>query len=76
MMIGYGEKGCPVGESHPNAKLTDAEVDRMRDLHEAGESLTHLAEMFEVRKSTVHYIVTYQRRAQVVTHWREERKRG
>lgn len=58
--------GLRVGEDHQNAKLTDREVDRMRELHEQGTTVTELARMFEVSKGTVCDIVSYRRRAQTV----------
>jgi plasmid maintenance system antidote protein VapI len=64
-VVSINAAGLRVGEDHQNAKLTDREVDRMRDLHEAGSTITELARMFEVCKGTVHDIVTYRRRAQV-----------
>ncbi|CAB5162407.1 hypothetical protein UFOVP152_26 [uncultured Caudovirales phage] len=43
--------------------LTDHEVELVRQVHEMGGiTLRELAEKFEVSKSSIHYIVTYQRR--------------
>lgn len=49
----------PKGESHPKAKLTDAQVAEIRSSSETGASL---ARRFGVSKSTVSGIRTY-------THW-------
>lgn len=51
------------GDEHPGAVLTDAEVDLVRDLHEAGWSYSRLAEKFEVSKSTIAGICQCRRRA-------------
>ncbi|MCX7168621.1 MAG: hypothetical protein NTV11_20435 [Rhodocyclales bacterium] len=69
-LVGINELGIRVGEDHHNAKLTNQEVDRMRELHEAGATITDLALMFEVGKGTVCDIVNYRRRAQVPTRFR------
>ena len=51
------------GEEHHRAKLTDAEVELMRQMHEEGDlSLCVLAVAFGVGKSTVRQIVTYRSR--------------
>ena len=72
--IGVNERGNRVGETHHRARLTDHDVDLMRELWEEGKITTgELAEKFEVSWSTVHDIVTYQKRAQTVARWREIR---
>lgn len=69
-IIGVNEKGRPVGESHHNAKLTDADCDLIRELHDDGISYRKLAEKFEVPRSTVVAIVKCRRRAQYAVRWR------
>jgi hypothetical protein len=64
-LVRINANGLRVGEDHQNAKLTDREVDTIRDMHEGGATITDLARMFEVGKGTIHDIVTYRRRAQV-----------
>lgn len=67
LTVRINANGLRVGEDHQNAKLTDREVDRIRELHESGRySYRTLAEMFEIAKSTVCDIVKYRRRAQTV----------
>lgn len=64
--------GLRVGESHQRAKLTDREVDQIRELHESGElGYRKLATMFEVSRGTIRDIVKCKRRAQVVVGHRE-----
>lgn len=59
-----------VGETHHRAKLTDAQVDEMRDLHEDdGVGYRTLAKRFNVSKSTVRDICNYRTRAQTPEHW-------
>jgi DNA-binding transcriptional regulator YiaG len=70
-LIAVNDAGLPIGEGHHRAKLSDAEVDEMRDLREARWwSIPRLARKFSVSVSTVHAIVTYRSRAQCPTAWR------
>ncbi|WP_334157906.1 hypothetical protein [Oryzomicrobium sp.] len=63
--VAVNEAGLRIGEDHPNAELTDAEVERIRSLHEAdGMSYSQLAEKFEISKGAVAKICQYKRRAQ------------
>ena len=62
--------GLRVGESHQRAKLTDQEVDQIRELHEAGMSYKQLALIFGVGKSTIQDIITCKCRAQTVAGYR------
>ena len=47
--VAVNEAGLRIGEDHPNAKLTDTEVEHIRSLHEERMSYDVLAEKFEVR---------------------------
>lgn len=59
------ENGRRIGESHQAARLTDEQVDRIRDLHEDhGLSYLQLASMYSVSKQTIASICQYHRRAQ------------
>lgn len=68
--VGINERGLRVGEDHQNARLTDAEVELVRELHREGMSYGRLAAKFEVSKSLIRYIVQYKRRGQIATEWR------
>lgn len=68
--IGINERGLRIGEDHQNAKLTDAEVELIRELHREGLSYKTLAGKFEVSKSLIRYIVQFKRRGQVASDWR------
>lgn len=63
--VAVNEEGLRIGEDHPNANLSDADVDLIRDLHEE-DGLTYetLAEKFEVSKWAIGRICRYERRAQ------------
>jgi hypothetical protein len=71
VFIAVDENGLRIGETHPNAKLTDVQVDEMRDLHEQkGWTYDRLAEHFACPKATVQKICTYQRRASTIARWK------
>lgn len=62
--VAVNSSGLRIGEDHPNAILTDAEVETVRSLHEGGMSYHLLAEKFEVSKWAIGRICRYERRAQ------------
>jgi len=70
VFVAVNEQGMRIGENHPNADLTDHEVDLIRELREGGMSLTMIAAKFEKPKSTIHMICTYQRRAVTIARWK------
>jgi IS30 family transposase len=69
-LVGVNERGLRVGEDHQHARLTDAECEMIRQLHEEGMSYNELARKFEVGKSTIADIVKCRRRAQYPVAWR------
>lgn len=61
---GVTEQGKRLGEAHQNAKLSDADVEKIRDMHEEGMiSYSRLAKLFGVHKSTISDICTYRKRS-------------
>lgn len=68
--IGLSESGTRVGETHHRAKLTDHDIDLIRELHEEGLSYKVIAEKFDIGKSTVADIVKCRRRWQLPVKWR------
>lgn len=80
LLFGYTERGSPVGETHPRAKLTDHDCDLIRELAENNEltgekglSYSVIAEKFDCSKSTVRDIIKCRRRYQQPARWRHER---
>lgn len=68
-LIYRGEKGRRAGESHPNARLTDTDIDLMREMHELvddhGRTLygyRKLARVFECSRGYARYVVKGNRR--------------
>lgn len=69
--IGTNDRGLRVGQFHHKAKLTDAEVDQVRDLHEfAGWGYLKIARTYGVSKSNVAQICRYEKRTEMVTSWK------
>ena len=51
--------GILQGQTHWRAKLTDREVELMRQLHEDGMRVTEIAAKFDISKSHVSRITRY-----------------
>ena len=71
--VAVDENGVRIGETHGNAKLSDKQVDEIRDLREAGgpgSRYRDLAEKFAVPKETIAKICQYQRRATAIAGWK------
>lgn len=58
--------GRRVGQSHPQAKYADHEVDLLRELRDQGLSYGQIAEKMEMPRATVSSICQGRRRAQTV----------
>lgn len=69
-IVAINERGLRVGEDHQNAKLTDQDVECIRELNRQGIGYGALAEKFEVSKSLIAKICTYQRRAETATNYK------
>ncbi|RLJ20000.1 hypothetical protein DJ031_06730 [bacterium endosymbiont of Escarpia laminata] len=64
-MIQRNEKGFRVGESHQKARLSDVDVDLMRELHEVhGLKKAVIARKFNANYFTVCAILNYKSRVQ------------
>lgn len=72
------EFGNPLGEAHHRAKLTDADVEFIRDIYDEGmTSYGTLAKVFGVSKAQIRNIITFRRRATTIAAYRtvDEAKR-
>jgi hypothetical protein len=73
MLIAINEVGRRVGQSHPQAKLTDRDVELMltlRTLNSVVWTYDALANKFEVSKSQVRNICLGRKRCQLPTDWK------
>lgn len=64
-LVAVNENGNRIGQEHPGAKLTDAEVAVMLELRDEGFSYAWLAAKFEVSKSCARWICTGRNRNQL-----------
>lgn len=71
--VAVNERGLRIGQDHPKAVLTDAEVARLLDLHEQGFGQKRLAEMFDVSRRTVRGYLSGRTRCQLPAGFREGR---
>ncbi len=74
--VQIGEYGKRIGETHGRAKLSDHEIDLVRQLKEEGMPAPEIAEKFEVSKRYVYKLVNFERRASVVAEFRRVRGRN
>jgi hypothetical protein len=71
-MVAITDQGLRMGEDHPNAKLTNEQIDRIRDLHEDHDlNYRQLAEMFGVSKGMIAGVCQYRRRALTPFGWKK-----
>ena len=57
-----GENGYRIGDSHHNARLTDHEIELMRQLRGDGMKVRELARKFNVTKGYVSKVLRYMTR--------------
>ena len=71
VVVALNECGKRVGETHHNARISDAIVDQIRDRHEDyGCGYLQLAREFGISKNTIRKICTYQGRAQTPVRYK------
>lgn len=68
-MVPVNDIGRRIGEDHPRAKLTDAQVDEVFALREQGWSLNRLAKRYSVGKACIWKILDGRRRGQWAARW-------
>lgn len=68
--IRLNETGQRIGQDHPNAKLTDAEVELVHRLREDGMGIKTIAKTMETPLRTIRTILSGARRCCTVAHWK------
>lgn len=69
--VAYNESGRRIGQTHHRAKLTDEQVDQIRDLHEYEQwSYLRISKKFGVSKGAVAWICQYKKRVDTIAEWR------
>lgn len=74
--VAVNERGLVIGEDHPRAVLTNAEVDMLLELRAEGFSYGWLAMKMEVSKSCVAKICRGEHRSQIAVAYRRARAVG
>lgn len=70
--VAVNEEGRRIGEGHPRSTISDADVKRMRDLHEfEGVGVRRIARLMGLRHTTVARILAYSRRNQTPHEWKQ-----
>lgn len=73
-LVGVNDRGYAVGASHARAKLSEADIELIHYLHDAGLSYGQIARKFDdgvtVSKGHVRDIIKGRRRGQVPTNWK------
>lgn len=70
--VGVNEEGRRIGDGHPRTTITDADVKRMRDMHEFdGVGVRRIARLMGLRHTTVARILNFSRRNQIPHEWKQ-----
>ena len=69
-MVAVNDLGLRIGEDHPRAKLTDADVERLLALRSEGYGYKRLARIFEISPSQARNIVKGSQRGQAAMGYR------
>jgi len=69
--VAYNDRGWRVGEGHPKARLTDAQIEQIRDEYEAGGvGYRRLSARWGISRRSVRDIVHFNRRNQWAARWK------
>lgn len=71
-LVAVNDQGRVIGEDHPNASLTDREVELMRTMHEQGCGPSELARAFEITKRYCIKVLQYEVRNQTIAGHRRK----
>lgn len=72
-LVAVNERGMRIGEDHPNARYTDAEIDTLWSLRDEGYGYKRIALFMDMPVRTVRDIIKGKRRAYVATRWKRVR---
>ncbi len=71
--VAVNDRGFRIGQDHPKAVLTDAEITRLLDLHDQGLGYKRLAQMFDISRSAARNYCKGLRRCQFPARWVEKK---
>jgi hypothetical protein len=71
--VGVNDNGRRIGESHPLVKLSDHDVELIRDLNSPPHSLSYytISVKFEVSRSCIAKICQYKTRCDIPVRWKK-----
>lgn len=69
-LVAVNEQGQRVGESHPRARLTDAEIDLMFAMRKHKVPVAEIARWFGRNRSYVWRVLNYRKRNQLAVVWK------
>jgi hypothetical protein len=69
-MVAVNEQGQRVGESHPRARLSDAEIDLMFVMRKRGVPVAEIARWFGRNRSYVWRVLHHRKRNQLAVVWK------
>lgn len=70
LLVGVNGGGRRVGDYHPNAKLSDGDVELILGMHSEGWGYKRLAQKFDVTPSAVRHICKGRNRGQRPERWK------
>ncbi len=70
VLVAVNDAGQRIGEYHPQAKMSDREVELFLSLRDEGWSYQQLADKFEISKSQARNICKGYKRCQVPASWK------
>ena len=71
ILVAYNESGRRIGETHHNSRISDAQVEEIRDRREYdGWNDLQIANFYGMSVNTVKKICNYQRRGQRAERWK------
>lgn len=76
VLVSIGDSGRPVGESAPNAKYTDAEIDMVFELRNQGYFYREISEMMDMPVRTIRTVLDGSRRNKHVVGWKKLKRKA
>ena len=76
VLVSIGDSGRPVGESAPNAKYTDAEIDMVFELRNQGYFYREISEMMDMPIRTIRTVLDGSRRSKHVVGWKTLKRKA
>ena len=76
VQVAIGECGRPIGESAPNAKYTDAEIDMVFELRKQGYYYHEISKMMDMPVRTIRTVLDGSRRSKHIVGWKTLKRKA